>query len=98
MAGTVWSASAHIITAHIGWIGGIATLIIFSGITLYTSILLADCFRSPDPVIGQRNYTYMEEVRANLGRLSCIACAVVQYANLTRMCLNYTITASISMV
>ncbi|CAO2816770.1 unnamed protein product [Amaranthus hypochondriacus] len=95
---TVWSASAHIITAHIGWIGGIATLIIFSGITLYTSILLADCFRSPDPVIDQRNYTYMEEVRANLGRLSCIACAVVQYANLTRMCLNYTITASISMV
>ncbi|CAO2816771.1 unnamed protein product [Amaranthus hypochondriacus] len=98
ITGTVWSASAHIITAHIGWIGGIATLIIFSGITLYTSILLADCFRSPDPVIDQRNYTYMEEVRANLGRLSCIACAVVQYANLTRMCLNYTITASISMV
>ena len=112
MAGTVWTASAHIITAiigsgvlslawataQLGWIGGIGTLVIFSGITLYTSNLLADCYRSPDPVTGKRNYTYMEEVRANLGRSSCIACAVVQYANLTGMVIGYTITASISMV
>ncbi|XP_057525020.1 amino acid permease 6-like [Amaranthus tricolor] len=110
--GTVWTASAHIITAiigsgvlslawataQLGWIGGIGTLVIFSGITLYTSNLLADCYRSPDPVTGKRNYTYMEEVRANLGRSSCIACAVVQYANLTGMVIGYTITASISMV
>ncbi|KAL2925496.1 Amino acid permease 6 [Bienertia sinuspersici] len=75
-------------TAQLGWLGGIATLVIFSGITLYTSNLLADCYRSPDPVTGKRNHTYMEQVRANL----------VQYANLSGMVIGYTITASISMV
>ncbi|KAL2940098.1 Amino acid permease 6 [Bienertia sinuspersici] len=110
--GTVWTASAHIITAiigsgvlslawgtaQLGWLGGIATLVIFSGITLYTSNLLADCYRSPDPVTGKRNHTYMEQVRANLGRMNCIACGIVQYANLSGMVIGYTITASISMV
>ncbi|KAJ4822788.1 hypothetical protein Tsubulata_020519 [Turnera subulata] len=79
-AGTVWTASAHIITAiigsgvlslawgmaQLGWITGIGTLLVFSCITLYTSILLADCYRYPDPVTGKRNHTYMEAVRANL--------------------------------
>lgn len=110
--GTVWTASAHIITAiigsgvlslawgtaQLGWIGGIATLVIFSGITLYTSNLLADCYRSGDPVTGKRNPTYMEQVQATLGRANCIACGIVQYANLSGMVIGYTITASISMV
>lgn len=110
--GTVWTASAHIITAiigsgvlslawgtaQLGWIGGLATLVIFSGITLYTSNLLADCYRSSDPVNGKRNSTYMEQVQANLGRLNCIACGIMQYANLSGMVIGYTITASISMV
>ncbi|KAL9230355.1 hypothetical protein vseg_005718 [Gypsophila vaccaria] len=110
--GTVWSASAHIITAiigsgvlslawgtaQLGWIGGVATLVIFSCITLYTSNLLADCYRSPDPVTGKRNPTYTDEVQANLGRASRIACGMVQYANLSGMVIGYTITASISMV
>ncbi|XP_074286958.1 amino acid permease 8-like [Silene latifolia] len=111
-SGTVWTASAHIITAiigsgvlslawataQLGWIGGIGTLVIFSGITLYTSNLLADCYRSPDPVTGKRNPTYMDQVQANLGRSSRIACGLVQYANLSGMVIGYTITASISMV
>ncbi|KNA14442.1 hypothetical protein SOVF_106810 [Spinacia oleracea] len=73
--GTVWTASAHIVTAiigsgvlslawgtaQLGWVGGLATLITFSFITYYTSNLLADCYRSPDPVTGKRNYSYMEE-------------------------------------
>ncbi|KAK9742078.1 hypothetical protein RND81_03G147000 [Saponaria officinalis] len=110
--GTIWSASAHIITAiigsgvlslawataQLGWLVGIPTLVIFSCITLYTSNLLADCYRSPDPVTGKRNYTYMEEVQANLGRYNCIACGIVQYVNLSGMVIGYTITASISMV
>ncbi|XP_048495741.1 amino acid permease 8 isoform X2 [Beta vulgaris subsp. vulgaris] len=110
--GTVWTVSAHIITAiigsgvlslawataQLGWIGGTATIAIFSGITLYTSNLLADCYRSPDPVTGKRNYTYMDQVQANLGRLNCIACGIVQYINLSGMVIGYTITASISMV
>ncbi|KAJ0090286.1 hypothetical protein Patl1_12960 [Pistacia atlantica] len=59
--GTVWTASAHIITAivgsgvlslawgiaQLGWITGVATLLIFSAISLYTAGLLADCYRAP---------------------------------------------------
>ena len=77
--GNVWTASAHIITgiigsgvlslawgvAQLGWIIGVATLVIFSGITIYTSSLLADCYRSP--LTGKRNYTYKEVVKNNLG-------------------------------
>ncbi|KAB5553205.1 hypothetical protein DKX38_010516 [Salix brachista] len=78
--GTEWTASAHIITAiigsgvlsqawamaQLGWIAGIGTLLIFSFITLYTSTLLADSYRFPDPVTGKRNHTFMEAVEATL--------------------------------
>ena len=77
----MWTASAHIITAvigsgvlslawataQLGWLGGVTTLLIFSGIMLYSSNLLADCYRSPDPITGKRNYSYMDVVQANLG-------------------------------
>ena len=79
--GTLMTASAHIITAVIGsgvlflsWalaqlgrIVGIITLLIFSPITLCTSILLPDGNRSPDPITRRRNYNYMEVVKNNLG-------------------------------
>ncbi|XP_047971941.1 amino acid permease 8-like [Salvia hispanica] len=107
--GNVWTASAHIITAiigsgvlslawgvaQLGWIAGVATLVLFSGITLYTGSLLADCYRSP--VTGKRNYTYKEVVKNNLGQVMYMFCATVQYVNLTGMVIGYTITASISM-
>lgn len=76
--GSVWTASAHIITAvigsgvlslawataQLGWIAGPTVLFLFSFVTYYTSCLLASCYRSDD---GKRNYTYMEAVQANLG-------------------------------
>ncbi|XP_065632860.1 amino acid permease 6 [Quercus suber] len=79
--GTLMTASAHIITAvigsgvlslswalaQLGWIAGIIVLLIFSLITLLTCILLTDCYRSPDPITGRRNYNYMEAVKNNLG-------------------------------
>ncbi|KAJ8638648.1 hypothetical protein MRB53_012915 [Persea americana] len=79
--GTVWTATAHIITAvigsgvlslawaiaQLGWIAGPETIFLFSFITFFTSTLLADCYRSPHPVYGKRNYTYTDAVRANLG-------------------------------
>ncbi|PKI46964.1 hypothetical protein CRG98_032663 [Punica granatum] len=78
--GTLVTASAHIITAvigsgvlslawaiaQLGWAAGPPVLMVFSFITYFTSTLLADCYRSPDPVTGKRNYTYMDVVRANL--------------------------------
>lgn len=75
------TGSAHIITAvigsgvlslawaiaQLGWVAGPAVLMAFSFITYFTSTMLADCYRSPDPVTGKRNYTYMEVVRSYLG-------------------------------
>ncbi|KAK8684008.1 hypothetical protein V6N13_040045 [Hibiscus sabdariffa] len=110
--GTWVTASAHIITAvigsgvlslawaiaQLGWVAGPAVLMIFSFITYFTSTLLADCYRAPDPVHGKRNYTYMDVVRAYLGGRKVQLCGLAQYANLLGVTIGYTITASISMV
>ncbi|XP_042483335.1 amino acid permease 1-like, partial [Macadamia integrifolia] len=109
--GTLWTGSAHILTAvigsgvlslpwtvaQLGWIAGPAALLIFSFITLYTSILLTDCYRSPDPVYGKRNYTYREAVRANLGRTMFLVCGLVQYSIFVGVAVGFTVTASKSM-
>ncbi|KAH6785790.1 hypothetical protein C2S51_038245 [Perilla frutescens var. frutescens] len=90
--GTVWTASAHIITAvigsgvlslawstaQLGWIAGPTVLFLFSFVTYYTSTLLASCYRTGDPVTGKRNYTYMDAVRANLGGFQVKLCGGVQ--------------------
>ncbi|KAE8704129.1 Amino acid permease 6 [Hibiscus syriacus] len=110
--GTWVTASAHIITAvigsgvlslawaiaQLGWVAGPAVLMAFSFITYFTSTLLADCYRAPDPVHGKRNYTYMDVVRAYLGGRKVQLCGLAQYANLVGITVGYTITASISMV
>ncbi|CAN6459414.1 unnamed protein product [Victoria cruziana] len=107
--GTVWTATAHIITAvigsgvlslawaiaQLGWIAGPAVLMAFALITFYTSSLLADCYRSP--ITGKRNYTYMDAVRSNLGGMKIRFCGLTQYVNLFGTCVGYTITSAISM-
>ncbi|KAL1812043.1 hypothetical protein ACET3Z_022108 [Daucus carota] len=109
--GTVWTASAHIITAvigsgvlslawataQLGWIAGPTVLFLFSFVTYYTSCLLAACYRSGDAVTGKRNYTYMEAVQANLGGFQVKICGAIQYMNLFGVAVGYTIAASISM-
>lgn len=110
--GSTMTASAHIITAVIGsgvlslawaiaqmgWVAGPSVLIVFSFVTYFTSTMLADCYRAPDPVTGKRNYTYMDVVRAYLGGRSVQLCGLAQYGNLIGVTIGYTITASISMV
>ncbi|XP_062197889.1 amino acid permease 3-like [Phragmites australis] len=110
--GTVWTASAHIITAvigsgvlslawaiaQLGWVAGPAVMLLFAGVIYYTSTLLAECYRSGDPVAGKRNYTYMDAVRASLGGAKVKLCGVIQYANLFGVAIGYTIAASISML
>lgn len=80
--GTVWTASAHIITAvigsgvlslawataQLGWVAGPSVMLLFSFVTYYTSTLLSACYRTGDPVTGKRNYTYTDAVRSNLGK------------------------------
>jgi amino acid permease len=109
--GTMWTASSHIITAvigsgvlslawaisQLGWIAGPGVLVAFSFITFYTSTLLADCYRYPDPVKGKRNSTYMDAVKANLGGMQIWLCGLTQYSILYGTAIGYTITASMSM-
>ncbi|GMH11388.1 hypothetical protein Nepgr_013229 [Nepenthes gracilis] len=110
--GTIWTASAHIITAvigsgvlslawaiaQLGWIAGPAVMLLFSFVIYYTSILLADCYRVDDPIFGKRNYTYMDAVRSNLGGVKVKVCGLIQYLNLIGVAIGYTIAASISMM
>jgi hypothetical protein len=63
-------------------------------VTLYTSRLLADCYRHPDPVTGKRNYIYMDAVKVNLSRRSYLLCGLTQYSNLVGTSIGYTITTA----
>lgn len=112
--GTFWTASAHIVTAVIGsgvlslawsmaklgWVAGPIALVAFALITYFTSLLLADSYRSPSATgaCSKRNYTYKEAVRSSLGETHTKLCAIVQYTNLVGITIGYTITSSISMV
>ena len=112
MTGTVWTATTHAITAVIGsgvlalpwsvaqmgWVLGHIALIGCAYITYFTACLLSDCYRSPDPVHGKRNYTYMDAVRSYLPGTKVKLCGVIQYANLVGVAIGYTIAASISML
>uniref|UniRef100_A0ACD5V5D7 Uncharacterized protein n=1 Tax=Avena sativa TaxID=4498 RepID=A0ACD5V5D7_AVESA len=110
--GTAWTASAHIITtvlgsgvlslawgvAQLGWVGGPAVMTLFAAVIYYTSALLADCYRSGDPVSGPRNRTYMAAVRATLGGSKVKLCGAIQFANLFGIGIGITIAAAASML
>ncbi|KAJ0443088.1 putative amino acid transporter, transmembrane domain-containing protein [Helianthus annuus] len=109
--GTLITTSAHIMTvvvgsgvlslawclAQLGWIIGVLLLVAFAVITWYTCILLSDCYRSPDPVTGTRNYNYMQAVKVNLGGFKYKLCGISQYAIQVGASIGYTITSAISM-
>ncbi|VAH82509.1 amino acid permease 1-like [Triticum dicoccoides] len=106
--GTVWTATTHAITAVIGsgvlalpwsvaqmgWVLGPIALIGCAYITYFTACLLSDCYRSPDPVHGKRNYTYMDAVRSCLGPREVVVCGITQYTILCGAVVGYTITAA----
>ncbi|XP_061348655.1 amino acid permease 4-like [Gastrolobium bilobum] len=110
--GTVWTTSSHIITAvvgsgvlslawaiaQMGWIFGPVVMLLFSVVTVYTSSFLADCYRVGDPILGKRNYTFMDAVSSILGGYSVTFCGIVQYLNLFGSAIGYTIAASLSMM
>ncbi|XP_074564833.1 amino acid permease 4-like [Curcuma longa] len=110
--GTLWTASAHIVTAvigsgvlslawaigQLGWVAGPVVMLLFSFVTYYTSLLLADCYRTGDPITGKRNYSYMDAVHAYLGGVKVKLCGFIQYTNLFGIAVGYTIASSISMM
>ncbi|XP_065869666.1 amino acid permease 6-like [Euphorbia lathyris] len=109
--GTIWTASAHIITAvigsgvlslawataQLGWIPGIVCLVTFAVISGFASFLLADCYRFHGPLVGSRNSTYIQAVKSHLGGIKYKLCGLSQYINMVGVSIGYTITASISM-
>ncbi|KAL6613720.1 hypothetical protein ACP70R_035990 [Stipagrostis hirtigluma subsp. patula] len=110
--GTMWTASAHIVTAvigsgvlslawaiaQLGWVIGPAVMLLFSLVTYCTSALLADCYRSGDPSAGTRNYTYTDTVNTTLGGIRVHICGFLQYATLVAVAMGYTLAASLSMM
>ncbi|XP_068642050.1 probable amino acid permease 7 [Aristolochia californica] len=112
--GTVWTCIAHIITgvigsgvlslawsiAQLGWIAGPTSMLLLAMVTYLSSVLLSDCYRSPDPVTGRRNRTYMDAVKLYLGTVYFPICFIFSF--LTVVCMYgfgiaYTITTTISM-
>ncbi|KAK3009640.1 hypothetical protein RJ639_015179 [Escallonia herrerae] len=120
--GTLWSAIAHIITAvigsgvlslawstaQLGWIAGPVALLCFAFVTYISAFLLSDCYRSPDPVTGRRNYSYTDAVRVNLGsnnlkkflladssgRKQTWICGLLQYLSFYGTGVAYVVTTS----
>ncbi|KAL6513977.1 hypothetical protein OROHE_019433 [Orobanche hederae] len=79
--GNTWTAAAHIITgvigsgvlslswsmARLGWIWGPLLMLLFAALTLASTFLLCNCYRSPDPDYGPvRNRSYIAAVQQNL--------------------------------
>lgn len=82
ITGTVWTATAHVITAvigagvlslawsvaQLGWVAGPLVLLLFAAITVVSVNLLSDCYRSPHPRYGPaRNRSYVHAVNFFLG-------------------------------
>ncbi|KAI3703758.1 hypothetical protein L1987_73953 [Smallanthus sonchifolius] len=109
--GTLWSTIAHIITAvigsgvlslawsvsQLGWIGGPVALFFFAMVTYVSSSLLADCYRSPDPVIGTRNRNFADAVRVILGEKQAFLCGSLQFLNFYGTGVAYVVTTATCM-
>ncbi|KAH6778656.1 amino acid permease 7 [Perilla frutescens var. hirtella] len=110
--GNTWTAAAHIITgvigsgvlslawsmAQLGWIWGPLLMIVFAAVTLVSSFLICNCYRSPDPDFGSiRNTSYIAAVRCNLGKKNARICGLLIQMNLYGTGVAYTITTAICM-
>jgi amino acid permease len=92
--------------AQLGWVAGPVAMLCFAGVTYVSAVLLSHCYRSPlvagagggeeDPSSGKmrRNYTYMDAVRALLGRKHVYVCGTLQYPYLYGIGVAYTITTA----
>lgn len=80
--GNIWTALAHIITAvigsgvlslawsmsRLGWIAAPIAMLLFALISLVSTFLLCNCYKSPDPDLGpNRNGSFLEAVQMILG-------------------------------
>ncbi|KAK1686219.1 hypothetical protein QYE76_047067 [Lolium multiflorum] len=92
--------------AQLGWVAGPIAMLCFAGVTYVSAVLLSHCYRSPIAATGgggsedsspgkmRRNYTYMDAVRALLGRKHVYVCGTLQYLYLYGIGVAYTITTA----
>ncbi|KAK9065502.1 hypothetical protein SSX86_014903 [Deinandra increscens subsp. villosa] len=109
--GTLWTAIAHIITAvigsgvlslawsvsQLGWIGGPVAMFFFAMVTYVSSSLMAECYRSPDPVTGSRNRNFADAVRVILGEKQALLCGLLQFVNFYGTGVAYVVTTATCM-
>lgn len=110
--GTIWTAVAHIITgvigsgvlslawsmAQLGWIAGPLFMLFFAGVTLISTFLVCDCYRSPDPDYGPiRNRSFAEAIQLILGEKSAKLCGVLININFYGTGIAYILTSAICM-
>ncbi|KAI6689436.1 hypothetical protein NL676_026264 [Syzygium grande] len=109
--GTVWMAGARMITAvigqgmlpltwamaQLGWLTGPVALLLFAAVIICTSALLANCYRTGNSVIGERNLTYMDAIQNILGGAKVKFCGLVYCLNLSGVVIVFAVAASISM-
>ncbi|XP_054798083.1 probable amino acid permease 7 [Prosopis cineraria] len=109
--GTVWTAVAHVVTgvigsgvlslawsmAQLGWIGGPLAMILFASVTLLSSLLLCNTYRSPDPEYGpHRHPSYLQAVNLHLGAKKGRLCGFLVQLSLYGFGVAYIVTAAIS--
>jgi amino acid permease len=90
--------------AQLGWVAGPVAVLCFAGVTYVSATLLSHCYRCPAAAGGpeessssgktRRNYTYMDAVRALLGRKHTYVCGSLQYLYLYGIGVAYTITTA----
>ncbi|XP_027093234.1 probable amino acid permease 7 [Coffea eugenioides] len=105
--GTIWTATAHIITgvigagvlslawstAQLGWIAGPLSMIFFALITLISTLLLCECYMTPDPECGPiRHGSLTGAVKFFLGEKRHRICAIFVLESLYGTAVAYTIT------
>ncbi|CAI9088132.1 OLC1v1022378C1 [Oldenlandia corymbosa var. corymbosa] len=108
-AGTIWTATAHIITGvigagvlslawsigQLGWVAGPLAILVFAGITVVSSLLLCDCYMSPDSNFGPfRHPSLTEAVNFYLGKRMESICKFLVVEGLYGTGVAYTITTS----
>ncbi|KAL1563025.1 putative amino acid permease 7 [Salvia divinorum] len=107
--GTIWTAVAHIITgvigsgvlslawsmAQLGWVAGPLLMFFFAAVTLTSTFLMCDCYRSPDPEHGPiRNRSFTEAVEINLGQKSAWISGLLLQINFFGTGIAYVITTA----
>eukprot|EP00879_Flechtneria_rotunda_P006672 GHRR01007012.1.p1 GENE.GHRR01007012.1~~GHRR01007012.1.p1 ORF type:complete len:285 (+),score=58.74 GHRR01007012.1:338-1192(+) len=100
-------ATAHIVTAIIGagvlglpyalswlgWVGGMAMLVLFYAVSAWCSLLLVECHETD----GVRHPTYRAAALQILGYKSAVAVSIFQALNLVLSSIGYTVAAGQSL-